>query len=144
MDNDRTFSSTRILPFSPDTIYGAFASADLLASWWGPDGFTNSFEVFEFTVGGRWKFVMHGPDGTDYPNECVFAELEPAGRVVIRHDCAPHFTLEVRLAPVDGGTLLTWDQVFDDSRTALAVRPIGVPANEQNLDRLSAELARVG
>jgi uncharacterized protein YndB with AHSA1/START domain len=42
-----------------------------LSRWWGPAGFTNTFEVCEFKKGGRWSFVMHGPDGRNYPNESV-------------------------------------------------------------------------
>ena len=137
---ERTMRTSRTLPFSPMEVYGAFASRDLLALWWGPDGFTNTFEVFEFKVGGKWKFVMHGPDGKNYPNENVFAQLEPGSKVVIEHVCAPYFTLTVRLAPVAGGTQVSWEQVFADAKTAQAVKHIVGPANEQNLDRMTRVL----
>lgn len=142
METDSTFSTARTLPFSPEAIYQAFASADVLATWWGPEGFTNSFEVFEFRVGGRWKFIMHGPDGTNYPNECVFAALEPGAKVVINHVCPPYFTLTVCLTRIEGGTHLTWQQAFNDGRTAQAIKRVVVPANEQNLDRLAAALGK--
>jgi uncharacterized protein YndB with AHSA1/START domain len=48
MTEDRTLRTSRTLPFSPKEIYGAFASADLLALWWGPEGFLNTFEIFDF------------------------------------------------------------------------------------------------
>lgn len=137
---DRTMRTSRTLPFSPMGVYGAFASPYLLALWWGPDGFTNTFEVCEFKVGGKWKFVMHGPDGKNYPNESVFAQLEPGSKVVIEHVCAPYFTLTVKLAPVAGGTQVSWEQVFADAKTAQAVKRIVGPANEQNLDRMTQVL----
>jgi uncharacterized protein YndB with AHSA1/START domain len=137
-----TFSTSRILPFSAAAIYGAFASAEQLSGWWGPAGFTNSFELFEFTAGGRWHFVMQGPDGHNYPNRSFFAELEANRKIVIRHDCAPFFTLTVELTPLEAETVLCWQQVFDDADIAQAVRHIVEPANEQNLDRLTAELQR--
>ncbi len=140
MDHDTTFRTQRTLPFSPQAVYNAFARADVLATWWGPDGFTNEFETFEFKVGGRWTFVMVGPDGARYPNQSMFTELEPASRVVIRHDCAPFFTLSVQLTAVSGGTQVQWQQVFDDAHTAQAVKAIVEPANEQNLDRLARAL----
>lgn len=142
--DDRTFLTTRALPYSPTSIYAAFESPVDLAAWWGPDGFSNTFGRFDFRIGGRWHFVMHGPDGTHYPNENVFLDLVPAQRVVIRHDCAPYFTLTVTLDPLPGGTALTWAQVFDDAAVAQAVKPVVEPANEQNLDRLSQVLARAG
>ncbi len=137
---NHSFNTQRTLPFSPQAVYNAFASADVLAAWWGPEGFTNEFEVFEFKEGGRWTFVMVGPDGARYPNQCIFTELQPASRVVIRHDCEPFFTLSVQLTAVHDGTHLQWQQVFDDAHIAQAVRAMVEPANEQNLDRLTRAL----
>ena len=142
MNHDASFRTERTLPFSPPTVYNAFASADVLATWWGPEGFINEFETFEFIVGGRWTFVMVGPDGARYPNQSVFTELEPASRVVIRHNCEPFFTLSVQLTEVNAGTHLQWQQVFDDPQIAQAVKAIVEPANEQNLDRLTRVLVQ--
>jgi len=143
MSNDATFRTERTLPFSPQAVYNAFASAEVLATWWGPKGFTNEFETFEFQVGGRWTFVMVGPDGARYPNQNVFVELEPDSRVVIRHDGEPFFTLTVQLTAVSGGTHLQWQQVFDDAHIAQAVKAMVEPANEQNLDRLTVALTQL-
>lgn len=140
MHHDTTFLTERTLSFTPQAVYNAFASVDMLATWWGPEGFTNEFEQFEFKVNGRWKFVMVGPDGARYPNQNLFTELEPASRVVIRHDCEPFFTLSVQLTAVNAGTQLQWLQVFDDAHIAQAVKAIVGQANEQNLDRLTRVL----
>ena len=141
MTEDRTLRTSRTLPFSPAEVYAAFASADLLASWWGPEGFSNTFEVFEFTEGGRWKFLMHGPDGKDYLNESVFSALVPDAKIVIQHICPPRFTLTVELTPVSGGTQLTWEQVFEDAKTTQAVKRRAGLGNEQNIDRLAGALS---
>jgi uncharacterized protein YndB with AHSA1/START domain len=140
--DERIFHTERTLPFSPQLVYNAFASAELLATWWGPEGFTNEFQVFEFNVGGRWQFVMVGPDGARYQNQNIFTELESASRVVIRHDCEPFFTLTVQLTQVADGTHLSWHQVLDNVEMARAVRQRVGPANEQNLDRLTRVLER--
>jgi uncharacterized protein YndB with AHSA1/START domain len=138
---DGLFWTQRVLPFAPEAIFGAFRQPELLARWWGPKGFTNTFETFEFNPGGRWKFVMHGPDGANYPNENVFEELEAPQRIVIRHASQPHFVLTVTLAEQEGGTLLDWRQQIADSAVAERIQPIVEPANEENLDRLQAVLA---
>lgn len=109
MTKERTLRTSRTLPFSPKEIYGAFASPDLLASWWGPEGFSNTFEVFEFFTGGRWRFVMHGPDGKNYLNESFFEELVPDSKIVIHHACPPNFKLTVELIPDREGTHLLND-----------------------------------
>lgn len=141
-DEDRILCTERTVPFPPATVYMAFAISEVLAEWWGPDGFTNSFETFDFRSGGDWKFQMHGPDGTSYENKNIFITLVPGSRLVIRHDCAPFFTLTVRLTAVSGGTHLSWEQAFDDARTAQAVKDVVEPANEQNLNRLTRALER--
>jgi uncharacterized protein YndB with AHSA1/START domain len=139
--NDSTFRTSRVLPYAPQVIYDAFAQRELLARWWGPNGFTNTFEVFEFCPRGRWKFVMHGPDGSNYPNESVFLELESAAKIVIQHESQPRFVLTVTLVAHGAGTKLTWNQAFEDASVAARVRHIVEPANEQNLDRLHSVLA---
>lgn len=138
-----TFTSTRNLCAEPSAVFAAMKDPARLARWWGPDGFSNRFEVFEFQAGGKWVFQMIGPDGKIYPNESVFVNIEANRRVVIQHVCPPHFTLSITLEPLhDGGTIVHWEQVFADAAVAQAVRHIVAPANEQNLDRLSAEVCQ--
>lgn len=137
------FKTTRELPATPAKVFAAIQDPVRLAKWWGPDGFTNTFDRCEFKPGGKWSFVMIGPDGKTYPNESVFAAIEPDRRVVIRHVSPPCFVLTVSLQATAAGTLVTWEQVFDDPAVAKAVSPIVTPANEQNLDRLTAEVARI-
>lgn len=137
-----TFSTRRELSASPSDVFSAIQNAERLARWWGPAGFSNRFEVFEFHSGGQWIFTMIGPDGTQYPNEARFSHIDNDRKVVIQHTNAPHFELIITLQPVAQGTLLTWDQTFEDPAFAQAVAHIVVPANEQNLDRLSVEMMR--
>ncbi len=136
-----TFTSTRNLDATPAAVFAAIGDPARLAKWWGPDGFSNRFEVFEFRPGGKWVFDMIGPDGRVYPNESVFDEIEADRRVVIRHVCLPHFTLTITLEPTPGGTQVHWQQVFADAAVADAIRHIVAPANEQNLDRLVVEVS---
>lgn len=136
-----TFHSTRDVRATPAAVFAAIQDPARLAKWWGPNGFTNRFAVFQFEPGGQWVFDMVGPDGTVYPNESVFEQIEADRQVVIRHVCQPHFTLTITLAPSPTGTLVNWLQVFADAAVAEAVRHIVEPANEQNLERLSAEVA---
>lgn len=51
--------------------------------WWGPTGFTNQFEIFDFLPNGKLSFTMIGPDGANSPNESVFKRIETDRQVVI-------------------------------------------------------------
>lgn len=135
-------STERLLSATPRQIFNAFEQPEKLAQWWGPDGFTNTFSQFDFKPGGRWVFVMHGPNGANYPNESVFREIDRDSRIVIEHVAQPWFKLTITLTPKGQQTLLSWVQQFDSPEMASKMRPICNPANEQNLNRLQAVLAR--
>lgn len=136
-----TLRTQRDLPYPPQQVFAAFTNAQQLATWWGPSGFRNTFSTFEFETGGRWIFTMHGPNGQDYANESVFEQIVPNQRVVIRHVCQPHFTLTIELAAIPSGTRLNWAQKFESAEVCEQLSAICIPANEQNLDRLTAVLA---
>lgn len=137
-----TFNTSREILATPAEVFAAFSDPTRLARWWGPAGFTNTFSVCEFRSGGRWSFVMHGPNGANYPNESVFAEVEPLKKVVVRHLSEPKFSLTIGLNPSAAGTVVSWSQAFKSAEIAQRIEHIVVPSNEQNLDRLSAEVLR--
>ena len=139
-----TFCHCREIAAPPADVFAAIADPERLARWWGPDGFSNTFECFEFCEGGQWRFVMHGPDGTNYPNTAIFDDIELGHRVRIRHTCEPHFVLTIELAATNEGTRVDWTQIFTDEDFARRVQHIVAPANEQNLSRLAAEVSRGG
>ncbi len=135
-------STARLLSAKPQEVFDAFKRPESLAQWWGPNGFTNTFETFEFKPGGKWVFLMHGPDGASYPNESVFREIEPDTRIVIEHVVKPWFVLTVTLTARGDQTLLEWVQEFESPEFAEKMRAFCSTANEQVLDRLEAVLAR--
>ena len=139
--SDREIATSRLIRHPPDRVYAAFSDPVRLARWWGPKGFRNSFQTFDLRAGGVWRFVMHGPDGTDYPNESVFIEVVTNRQVVLRHVSGPHFEMFLSFADEGGHTRLSWRQVFNTPEECARVKKIAVEANEQNLDRLEAELA---
>jgi uncharacterized protein YndB with AHSA1/START domain len=138
----KTFATSREIKATPESIFDAFENPEILAKWWGPAGFTNTFSQFEFKQGGKWVFVMHGPDGTNYPNESEFGEIIPHRKIVIRHVVQPIFTLKVEIYETETGSIIHWNQEFESEEVAKSVAHIVIPSNEQNLDRLTAEVCR--
>ena len=135
-----TFRTSREIPATIDQVFAAFSHPERLSRWWGPSGFTNTFRVCEFKNGGRWSFIMHGPDGRTYPNESVFAEIESPRKIVVQHVSEPKYRLTIGLASSAAGTVVSWSQAFENSKIASRIEHIVVPDNEQNLDRLSVEV----
>ena len=139
----RTLAHERRVDASPERVHAAFADPARLARWWGPAGFTSRFETCEFRPGGAWVFTMVGPDGTAYPNRSEFAETGPR-RIVIRHLCGHYFELTVTLEADGDATLVGWHQCFESAAECERIASVVRVANEQNLDRLAAEVARAG
>lgn len=141
---DREFLHSRLIDASRERVFRAFADPIHLARWWGPEGFSSTFEVFEFRPGGTWRFVMHGPDGTNYPNESVFREIVAPERVVFEHlSESHHFFMTITLAAQGKQTLVGWRQVFDTADHRQRIAAFVEKANEQNLDRLAAEVRSI-
>jgi len=138
--SSKTIGTTRIVPFTLQEIFHVFEDPEILARWWGPEGFTNTFTEFEFRPDGKWSFVMHGPDGANYPNEWIFRTTD-VGLIVIEHFTDHHFMLTMMFMAREGGTHIFWTQEFDDAEVAEKLRPFCEPGNEQNLDRLEAVLS---
>jgi len=139
---DREFVHSRLIDAPQERVFRAFADPAHLARWWGPNGFSSTFELFEFRPDGRWRFVMHGPDGTNYPNESVFREIAAPERIVFEH-MGHHFFMTITFTARGDETLVGWRQVFDTAAHRESIAAFVVDANEQNLDRLAAEVRNV-
>jgi uncharacterized protein YndB with AHSA1/START domain len=138
----REIVNTRILNASPAQVFKAWTDPQRLAQWWGPKGFTNTFEQFDMQPGGTWRFIMHGPNGVNYKNESIFVEIERPGKIVLHHVSAPKFQAIVTYEDVDGKTKATFRQLFETTADCDKVKGFATQANEQNFDRLEAVLAK--
>jgi uncharacterized protein YndB with AHSA1/START domain len=139
----RELVTTRVLDAPRERVFRAFSEAEHLAQWWGPAGFTNTFHEFDLRAGAAWRYTMHGPQGAAYPNESVFVEVVRPERIVLEHVSGPRFRLTITLASEAGRTRLTWRQRFPTAAECDKIKAVAIPANEQNLDRLEAQLARM-
>ena len=107
----------------------------------GPRGFTTTTHVMDVRPGGEWRFVMHGPDGTNYKNRIVYIEVVPPERLVYKHageegDEPVRFHVTVTFAAEAGKTRLTTRMVFDtpEERTLVAEKYGAVEGLRQTLE----------
>ena len=107
--SDREVVFTRSVDAPRERVWMIWAELRHLHRWWGPAGFTTTTHEFTFAPGGVWRFVMHGPDGTDYPNESVFTEVVAPERIVLEHlREVHHFFLTITFAAQgDNGDLVS-------------------------------------
>ena len=134
--------SSRVFAAPRELVFEAFSNPDHLMHWWGPKGFTNTFNEFDLRPGGAWRFVMHGPDGVDYQIAKDFVEVVKPERIVLQHLSLVHrFRMTMTFAEHFGKTELTWRMVFESAAEAAKLKSFLTEANEQNFDRLREYLA---
>ena len=79
---DREIVITRVIKAPSAVVFEAWTKPEHIGNWWGPRGFTTTTHSMDVRPGGEWRFVMHGPDGTDYKNRIVYLEVVAPERLV--------------------------------------------------------------
>lgn len=139
---DADIANARVFAVSRQRLFEAFSDPSQLARWWGPKGFSNAFQEFDFRPGGAWRFVMRGPHGAEYPIEKRFLEVSPPDRIALQNIDPTHsFRMTMAYEDAPGGARLAWRMSFDPSQLDADMRAFISNANEENFDRLAALLA---
>ena len=106
---------SRLVEAPRDLVYRAWTEPEHVVAWWGPNGFTTTILSMDVRVGGEWRFIMHGPDGTNYENLVVFNEVSPPERLAYDHsDWEGSFTFKavVTFEELGGKTNVTLRSIF--------------------------------
>src|ERR1044072_4524095 len=80
---NRELKITRLVNAPRELVWKLWTEPEHIKHWWGPKGVTNT--ISKMDVGGEWEFVMHGPDGTDYPNKHTYIEVVKPEKLVMTH-----------------------------------------------------------
>jgi uncharacterized protein YndB with AHSA1/START domain len=73
---------TRVFDAPLELVWKAWTDPQHVAQWWGPRGFTTTVTELDLRPGGRWRYCMRGPEGTEHPVKGVFEEVVPKARIV--------------------------------------------------------------
>lgn len=75
--DDREIVITRVFNAPRELVWNVWTEPKHMEQWWGPKGFTTRVIELDLRPGGQWRFVMIGPDGTEYPIKGIFREVIP-------------------------------------------------------------------
>jgi uncharacterized protein YndB with AHSA1/START domain len=120
MGPDMTMSDTRAevtrrFGVPPERVFGAFASADLVARWLSPSADIPLHVLeYDFRVHGAYRFAYHVSGGAVMHVHGTFREVQPPSRLIfswIIESPDEHAGIDsevrVSLSPVAGGCALT-------------------------------------
>lgn len=149
---DREIVVTRLFNAPKELVFQAWTDPTHLAQWWGPTGFSLTTIEMEFRPGGMWRYVMHGPDGTDYGNKIVYTEITPHDRITYQHgedvdwgEAGPMFNVVATFETENNQTRLTMRSVFRSAaeRDHVAREYGAVEGAHQTIGRLASHLDAV-
>jgi uncharacterized protein YndB with AHSA1/START domain len=105
---------TRVFDAPRRLVFEAWTTAEHVAQWFAPRPLTMPRAKVDFRPGGVFSFVMLAADGTEFPFEGKFDEVEAPTRIVftgrIHEGNIAHTT--VTFAEQDGKTTLTVHQTY--------------------------------
>ncbi|HZZ44340.1 MAG TPA: SRPBCC family protein [Tepidisphaeraceae bacterium] len=140
---DREISATRVFDAPRELVFKMWTDPKHVDQWWGPRGFSTKTKKMEFKPRGVWEHIMHGPDGTEYPNWIEYLEIVEPKRLVYDHGSNPKFQVTVKFEDIGGKrTKLTMRMVFETAqlRDATAKKFGAVEGLGQTLDRLAEQV----
>lgn len=123
----REFTVTLVLRAPRQLVWRAWTEPARLVRWWGPSGFTVPLDSVRMDVrpGGRLRATMVADaDGTRYPVDLVFREVEAPRRLVLAWGDPRH------PAPPEGAGQATVTLTARGDRTELVFSQTGVNTEE--------------
>src|SRR5690349_19239662 len=119
---------TRVYDAPVKAVWDAWTDPQQLAQWWGPRGFTITTHSKDLRVGGHWKYTMHGPDGTDWPNNTKYFEVEQYKKLVYDHGGndtqPPLFRVTVLFSESGGKTTMDMSMALATAEAAEETRKV--------------------
>lgn len=128
--SDREIVITRVFDAPRELVFKAWTEPEHVAQWWGPKGFTTKVIALDLRPGGESRYVMIGPDGTEYPGKGVFREIVPPERIVTTDEFDEGFE-QVTDADLPQGMVMT--VLFEelDGKTKLTLRIVHASADDR-------------
>ena len=147
---DREIIITRVLDAPRELVWKAWTDPRHVVHWWGPNGFTNTIHEMNIRPGGVWRFIMHGPDGVDYPNKIVYHEIVKPERLVYSHGSGEKsdtadFQTTVTFVEQGSRTKVTMRALFPSAadRDRVVKEYNVIEGGNQTLGRLAGYLAKM-
>jgi uncharacterized protein YndB with AHSA1/START domain len=147
---DREIKITRVVQAPRELVFDVWTNPKHVVHWWGPEGFTNTIHEMSVKPGGVWRFIMHGPDGVDYPNRIVFKKVVKPELLEFLHgqdidDDPKQFEVTVKFKAVGKTTEIFMQMIFKTKaeRDFVVDKYGAIEGNRQMMNRLDAYLSNL-
>ena len=147
LPSEREIVLTRVFDAPRELVFEAMTKPEHVVHWFGPHGWTLSVCEIDLRPGGRWRYVLRGPDTREMGMSGVYREIARPERIVSTEsfdDYPGESVNTVTLVEKDGKTTFTNNIVHASREIRDAVIHSGMEAGAgETFDRLADYLTGV-
>lgn len=146
--SDREVRHTRRFAAERALVFAALTRPEILAQWYGPQGWTLVSCDIDLRAGGAWRYVTRQPSGREITQHGVYLEVvEPERLVYTEHwldwDVGEVVVTTELTEPTPGETLLTLTSRFPSKQVRDQLLAAGADRGaREHYDKLEAYLAK--
>ena len=111
LPSEREILITRVFDAPPELVFRAHTDPALIPLWWGPRSMTTDVAEMDVRPGGKYRFIQHTEDGSEYIFHGEYREVTPYRRLVQTFEFegmpGPAVLETATFEEQDGKTLLT-------------------------------------
>jgi len=145
---EREIVLTRIFDAPRKLVFEGLTKPELLKRWFGPRGWSLAVCEVDLRVGGKWRFMLRGPDGREMGMSGVYREIAPPDRMVNSEafDDYPGSSVVTTVLVEEGGkTTMTVTALYESQEIRDAVIKSGMEHGAaETYDRLAEVLVSPG
>lgn len=142
MPSDREIVITRVFEVPRRLVFEAWTKPEHVKRWWGLKSHTLPVCEIDLRVGGKWRYVLRAPDGSNHGFSGEYREIRPHERLVYSegYEALPpghDYLVTTTFAERSGKTTLTCKMLYKSQEDRDGHVASGMePGMRETLDRL--------
>jgi uncharacterized protein YndB with AHSA1/START domain len=86
---DRTLTIEKTFNAPIKLVWEAWTQSEHIIKWWAPKGMDITVIEHDFKVGGKWKYAMPMPNGSEFISEGTYKEIVSMEKITTTADFKP-------------------------------------------------------
>lgn len=86
---NRTLTLKRTFDAPVKLVWEAWTQPEHLINWWAPKGMKSDIVEHDFRVGGKWKYVIPMPDGSEFISDGEYLEIVEFKKIITTANFKP-------------------------------------------------------
>lgn len=86
---NNTLTIEKTFAVALEKVWNAWIQPEAIAKWWAPKGVALTILEHDFKVGGKWKYAMPMPNGTEFISEGTYLEIIEHEKIVTTANFKP-------------------------------------------------------